>query len=86
MTFWQPPWDDEVRRYAVVALLALPDPPGLPRRGYRYISGGDKARQPSLKVELEVAHYRSLIASRRDISGIVSVRRYPVQEGDRAVR
>lgn len=79
-SFELPARKDE-RRDAIMALLRLPDPPDLRgpcghRRRYKYHYGGDKLRQPAIRLALAQAYWqRSLTEARGDNGGIVSVRR-----------
>ena len=83
----------EERALAICNLLRLPDgrPTPDPKdlfsvfqekvcyRGFIYKCGGDKLRQPQLKVELEQAFYRHrMILLGKDESEIVSLRRAPL--------
>lgn len=74
---FEPEWRAQERRAAVAALLALPDPPELfGKRRYKYRCGGDKLRQPLLKVEFEQAWLRHrAVGLGRAEDGIVCVRR-----------
>lgn len=75
---WPDQQRSEERRVAIVALMKLPDPAGLPSRKYSYRYGGDKARQPLVKAECERAYYLWRMSELRNSSAIVSVRRYPL--------
>lgn len=67
-----------VERYeAFCALLALPDPPEMPKRGRKYLQpGADSKRRETLKRDLERAYSRERVADAgRAESSIVCVRR-----------
>lgn len=67
----------EERRLAVLALMRIPDPPDIRgQRKFRYIRGGDKLRQPQLKIDLEACYIRHrMIDAGRDGGSVISVRR-----------
>lgn len=71
------PAAQEERREAMRRLMALPDPPDIRgRRRFRWRFGGDKARQPFLKAELEAAHmHHAMEAAGRGASAVICVRR-----------
>ncbi|MCR4301832.1 MAG: hypothetical protein NUV51_09500 [Sulfuricaulis sp.] len=67
------------KQEALALLLALPDPPDLPRRGYRYTQTRDPRRDPNvIKRDLGTAYVERRRQERGnggDISCVVSVRR-----------
>lgn len=73
------------RQHALVALLALPDPPELTGRGYHYTVARDPRRDPDLiKRDLGTAYVAWRRQDHADGSGVVSVRRHPLQLVKRA--
>lgn len=59
----------------LVSVVQTPDGPRTYGRSRRYRSGGDKYRQPLLKVELEQAYLRHRMMARLDESCVVAFRR-----------
>lgn len=67
------------RQAAIVALLAMPDPPCLPPRRRKYRLPGDYVKQARLRIELERAYIRHRFAEAGiEESAIVSLRRTKV--------
>lgn len=63
---------------ALLRLLALPDPPDLPKRGFRYVQPGDHARKETLKRHAEQAWLRARLADYGTESAVIgAVRRSP---------
>lgn len=64
------------RAEALAQLLAMPDPPDLPKRGRKYVLGGKPFQQERMRMEIERAYIRHrIMAAGIDESAVVSVRR-----------
>ncbi len=68
-----------LRYEALCELLAMPDPPELPKRSYSYTHAGHAARKDHIKRELAAAYVAHRMQLHGDDATIVAVRRFSMR-------